>query len=320
MLKSKRPAKMGIDELLGNFNPESILKVKKIIFEGVGDKDVYNVSAPFTINAREYIAGRVESREHDLDSRIVFFVKERENEQSITYTVDKKAQILDLQDPFFSVIDKKFIMGGVKFPLTASGGFMTIFYRGDDVFNLEKFAQGPVGMKDIRMVQCGDKIHIFTRPQGAVGGLGRIGFMSLDSIESLPRLKDEQYVSAPLLNLPVKDQLWVGSNQVLVLKNGNLGVLGHVACVSNASEKNYYPMVFQLNLMTKEVSGMKIIARREDLPEGATKNQNLKNVIFPGGLIRQSNGTAKLYAGASDAEAYEITIKDPFLDYDGQKI
>lgn len=312
MPRIKSPAKKGIGELLSNFDPGTVLKTKRIIFEGVGSKDVYNITSPFSINRTEYIAGRVESREHDLDSKIVFFVKASEDEDHIKYVIDKNAQILDLQDPFFSVIGKSFIIGGVKFPLFGNNGFRTVFYRGGNPYDLEKFAQGPVGMKDIRIAQSEGRIHLFTRPQGMIGGLGRIGLMTLESVEDIPKLKDEQYFSAPLLNLPIEENVWVGSNQVLLLKNGNLGILGHAAFVSKMSEKNYYPMAFQLNPITKETYGLKIIARRADLPEGESKNQDLKNVIFPGGLARLDDGTAKLYAGVGDVEAYEITIKDPF--------
>lgn len=312
MLKIRPPAKNGIDELLNNFDPSTVLKAKKIIFDGVGDKDVYNITSPFRMNRAEYIAGRVESREHDLDSKIVFFTKAGEDEDNVRYVIDKNAQILDLQDPFFSVIGKDFIIGGVKFPLFGNSGFRTVLYRGENPYGLEKFAQGPLNMKDIRIAQAEDRTYLFTRPQGAIGGLGRIGFMSLKTIEDIPKLKDEEYLSAPLLNLPIEENVWVGSNQILLLENGNLGVLGHAAFVSKMSEKNYYPMAFQLNPITKEVSGLRIIARRADLPEGESKNQDLKNVIFPGGLVRLDNGTAKLYAGVGDVEAYEITIKDPF--------
>lgn len=313
MLRFKSTAKMGIDELLSKFDSDTVLSAKRIIFEGVGNKDVYNITSPFVMNQREYIAGRVESRENDLDSKIVFFVKASEDEHNIKYVIDEKAKILGLQDPFFSIIDKNLIIGGVRFPLFGNSGFRTIFYKGESPSDLERFAQGPVGMKDIRIEQYKNQIYLFTRPQGSIGGLGRIGLMTLGSIEDLPKLKDEQYFSAPLLNLPIEGGAWIGANQVLLLENGNLGVLGHIACVSKMSEKNYYPMVFQLDPATKKISGLRIIVRRADLPEGISKNQDLKNVIFPGGLIRFGNGTAKLYAGVGDAEAYEITIKDPFL-------
>ena len=58
---------------------------------------------------------------------------------------------------------------------------------------------------------------------------------------------------------------------------------------------------------------MKIIATRKELPKGESKSPELSNILFPGGLIRNNNGTVNLYVGAGDAEAYEILIKDPFL-------
>jgi len=39
-------------------------------------------------------------------------------------------------------------------------------------------------------------------------------------------------------------------------------------------------------------------------------------VIFPGGIERNSDKTATLFVGLSDAEAYSITIEDPFLEYE----
>ena len=43
---------------------------------------------------------------------------------------------------------------------------------------------------------------------------------------------------------------------------------------------------------------------------------DLVDVVFSGGLIRKSVGSADLYAGISDAEAQKITIMDPFLSYE----
>ncbi len=307
-----------IDYLLKEYNKENILKIKKFIFKGVENKDVYNITAPLKINdGEEHIAGRVESRESETNSKIMFFLKENEDENSKTYVVDKKAQILDLQDPFFCIINNELVLGGVEISSEEGGlNYRTGFYKGVDVFSLKRFAQGPNGMKDIRLIALEDKVCIFTRPQGVIGGRGRIGFITINSIEYLPELKDEQYFSATLLNHRVSDEVWLGANQVLLLKNGNLGILGHIANFSDRLKKNYYPIVFQFNIETKEVSKMKIIVRAQDLPERNSKSKELVNVLYPGGLVRLSNGEARLYVGARDAESYEITIKDPFLEYE----
>lgn len=47
----------------------------KLSFSGVGDKDVYNITAPFQIDGVTVIAGRVESRDSE-HSEIRFFVEQ----------------------------------------------------------------------------------------------------------------------------------------------------------------------------------------------------------------------------------------------------
>jgi len=44
----------------------------KLIFEDVGDKDVYNITVPFLHYGKNIIVGRVESRDSE-HSKVVFF-------------------------------------------------------------------------------------------------------------------------------------------------------------------------------------------------------------------------------------------------------
>ena len=74
-------------------------------------------------------------------------------------------------------------------------------------------------------------------------------------------------------------------------------------------------MVFIINPETRETTNLKLIATRSDFLEGPSKRVDLVDVIFSGGLVRHSNGTATLYAGISDADAQCITIVDPLMDY-----
>jgi len=307
----------GVDYLLGEYKGKNVIKTEKLFFNGVGNKDVYNITSPFRINGIDHIAGRVESRESETDSKTMFFVRENGDQGSKNYILDKNAQILDLQDPFFCATNDEIVLGGVElFFDKGKLNYRTRFYKGPDLSRLESFACGPDGMKDIRLISIRDEICIFTRPQGPIGGRGRIGFMTIGSIDYLPRLKAEQYLSAPLLNNEIDREAWLGANQILLLKNGTLGVLGHIAHFSEGSKKNYYPIAFQFNAQTKKASKMEVIARAQDLPGGNPKRKELANVLYPGGLARLGNGEAKLYAGARDSEAYEITIKDPFLKYE----
>ena len=256
----------------------------------------------------------------------MFFINK--NDQ---WELDEKAPIFDLQDPFISFLKDEIIFGGVEIRIENNLiSYRTIFFKGKNIYDLKKFAEGPEGMKDIRLSQLPSQISeeissevsseipglgIFTRPQGKIGGRGRIGFMKIDSLDHFEKLKHEEYYSAKLISDFFLEEEWLGVNAIYQLKNGKLGILGHIACFSNL-EKHYYPIVFSFDHKTNSFSKIKIIATRKDLGEGKSKRPDLKYVLFSGGLVRLNDGTAKLYAGAGDAEAYEITMTDPFLEYE----
>nr|WP_268748345.1 DUF1861 family protein [Gracilibacillus boraciitolerans] len=107
-----------------------------------------------------------------------------------------------------------------------------------------------------------------------------------------------------------------GANEAHILSNGLVGVLGHIACFDNDGNRHYYPMIFVLNPITGEYSDIELIAKRAHFLPGETKRPDLKDVVFSGGLIRKSDGTANLYAGISDAEAHKLIINDPFLQFE----
>ena len=289
---------------------KSIISSKKLIFEI--NSDVYNITAPFLSLGKEYIAGRVEQR-NSKDSKIMFFLKSINK-----YVVDKKAPIFNLEDPFIISINNEIIFGGVK--VSSKNVYRTILFKGKDIYNLKRFKQGPKNMKDIRLFSLTDgRIGVFTRPQGKIGGRGRIGFMIINSLKEFSRLSEKDFYSAKLIPGKFDKNEWLGVNAVYILKNNTLGVIGHIACFSKDMKKHYYPISFNFD-SSNNFSGMKIIAVRKELPLGESKSPELNNILFPGGLIRNKNRTAKLYAGAGDAEAYEILIKDPFLEYEKIKL
>ena len=72
-------------------------------------------------------------------------------------------------------------------------------------------------------------------------------------------------------------------------------------------------MIFTINLKDMKYSQIKIILKRRNLPKGESKNEKLSDIIFPGGLEVNNNGTIDLYIGAGDAESYRVKIKNPFL-------
>jgi hypothetical protein len=285
---------------------------EKIRFAGTDGLDVYNISAPFEDEGELVIAGRVEARDSE-DSRIIFFV-----ERDGIWLPKEGAPVFALQDPFHTRIQGELIFGGVEtFPhpeLEGMLGWRTVLYRGANLAGLKPFFTGPDFMKDLRLVEMKDgTIGVFTRPQGAKGGRGKIGYVNVPRLEDLTVDIVEQ---APLLEGQFLDEEWGGSNEIHLLKNGLLGVLGHIARFDEAGNRHYFPMVFVFDPVRRTFSDMQIIAERANFLSGPSKRPDLDNVVFSGGLIRHGDGTADLYAGTSDAEAQKIRIKDPFLVYE----
>ncbi|MEX2461456.1 MAG: DUF1861 family protein [Paenibacillaceae bacterium] len=301
-------------ELLQDFHAlERFKKVSKVEFSGVGGRDVYNITAPFIDEGKEVVVGRVEERHSEFSQ--VFFFSCTDN----VWSPREHTHTYNLQDPFMTHIHGKLIFGGVEVITAADNpnsivSWATQFYRGFSIDTLCHFASGPRTMKDIRMIELQDgRVGLFTRPQGQIGGRGQIGFTV---IPSLDELNEEIFLNADILQDQFTPEEWGGANEVHLLKNGWVGVLGHIACYDDKKNKHYYAMTFGLNPETMERSPLKIIAVRGDFPVGPGKRPDLEDVIFSGGLIRKANGKADLSVGVSDAEAYRIEIPDPFIEYE----
>ena len=169
-------------------------------------------------------------------------------------------------------------------------------------------------MKDIRLGPLSDgRIAVCSRPQGARGGRGQIGFTAFDSLDDVSA---ESIEAAPLLTDQFLTQQWGGANELHLLDDGRLGILGHIAWMRGEGadeEKYYYPMTFTLDPASSQYSPLQIIASRDDFPAATPKRPGLRDVIFSGGLDRDDGG-AWLYAGLSDAAAGRVRIADPFAD------
>ena len=295
--------------LLAEFEEKKLsAKAEKIIFQGVGNNDVYNITAPFEQGGEWIIAGRVEARDSE-QSQVIFFV-----EKAGKWVPKEGAPILDLQDPFYTIIAGELILGGVQtYPHPENPHWLawrTVFYKGQDIFTLEPFFKGPDGMKDLRLVELkSGEIGVVTRPQGEKGGRGKIGYAK---IKSLQELSVPVIENAPLLEEQFTEEEWGGANEIHLLENGLLGVLGHIACFDERGDRHYYPMVFTLDGETGEHSPIELIATRSMFLLGESKRPDLVDVVFSGGLVRDGQGKARLYAGISDAEAQVMTIEDPF--------
>ncbi|MFC5404637.1 DUF1861 family protein [Cohnella soli] len=301
-------------ELLREFMAEgSEAQGRKLTFSGVGNRDVYNICAPFLDRGEPVIAGRVEDRDKE-SSEVMFFVERRGE-----WVPRNGAPVFALQDPFFTFIAGELVFGGVEVYFDGDDphyvtSWRTVFYRGASIDELELFAQGPLTMKDIRLIELGNgRIGMFTRPMMVEGARALIGYAEIGKLEEL---NEESINGATLLRLQFMPDEWGGANEAHLLEGGCIGVLGHIAWMEDNNIRHYYPMVFVFNPEDGRYTPIKLIAVRSMFPDGSAKRPDLEDVIFSGGLIRNGDGTASLYAGVSDAEAHVIDIPDPFLEYE----
>ncbi|PZD97010.1 hypothetical protein DNH61_05025 [Paenibacillus sambharensis] len=312
-MQNKR-ATLDCDLLLKEFHVREVpvLQTEKLAFTGVGSRDVYNITAPFTDEGTILLAGRVESRDSE-SSDVMFFAQQEQ-----VWAPKHELPVFHLQDPFITRVGGELIMGGVQtYPNPEDENrlmWRTVLYRGQRVSELRPFFTGPDGMKDLRLVELEDGgIGVFTRPQGIKGGRGKIGFARTASLEELTM---ELIAEAPLLEEQFTDAEWGGVNEAQMLSNGLIGVLGHIARFDEGNNRHYYPMIFVLDPDTGWYSDIELIAVRNNFLPGPAKREDLHNVVFSGGLVRNPDGTAVLYAGISDAEAHTMTIPDPFQRFE----
>jgi hypothetical protein len=313
MLAYTEQAKSSVD-LLQEFRAiKDQVYGKKLRFTGVGARDVYNISAPFVDNGEQVIAGRVEARDEE-SSEVMFFV-ERKGE----WVQRNGAPIFTLQDPFFTFIHGELIFGGVEVYFDSEdphyvSSWRTVFYRGYSISTLEAFAKGPLGMKDIRLVELASgRIGVFTRPMMIDGARALIGYTDIETLEDLT---EDNIATASLLRHQFLPDEWGGANEAHLLANGMIGVLGHIAWMEDNNIRHYYPMTFAYDPVVNRYTPIKIIASRNQFPDGPAKRPDLEDVIFSGGIVRNGDGTASLYTGVSDAEAHVVVIQDPFLEYE----
>jgi hypothetical protein len=300
----------GCPELLRRFAAEAPapLETGKIRFDGVGDRDVYNIAAPVAFNGEMLIAGRVEPRDTEHATIMLF----RRETDGVWRPRPDAPTFEGLQDPCVTVIGGELVLGGVRFPIELPDGrtiWRMDFYRGSRIERLDHFLTGPDGMKDIRLAGLPDgRVALFSRPHSGPGFRGRIGFAIVDRLEGL---NAGVISSAPLLQGQFTDTEWGGVNEAHLLRDGRLGLLGHIAWMEAGEIRHYYAMAFAIDPETRRVDPVRVIATRSQFPAGPAKRSDLVDVIFAGGLVRHWDGTATFFAGLSDAEAGTLRMADP---------
>lgn len=282
---------------------------KKLKFYGVEGLDCYNPSKPFQSGEKTVMAVRVEPREDGLASKTMFF----EDMGNDEWKLIEDAPVFKMQNPCVCMINGILVLGGVVVILDENGGcsnWYMDFYKGKDIYSLEKFVSGPMSMKDIRFAQLpNSQIGIFTRPHGLPDARAKIGFVKANSFSEITT---ELIAKAENFDDQFLPDEWGGVNEAIPLRNGLLGVVGHIARMTEHETRHYYSMAFLMNPTTMEKSEIKVIACRDDFVDGDAKDPTIADVVFTGGLQIHEDQTATLYTGISDAETHRILIANPF--------
>lgn len=282
-------------------------RTERLIFAGFDGQDVYNISAPFVSAGRRVIAGRVEPRDSEHSTAIFF-----EEADGVWHPIPNAPRFA-LQDPFVTFIGGELVFGGVAVQFGEGLPiWWTEFYRGADIFSLERCFAGPIGMKDIRLCALADgRVAVFTRPRGAKGGRGTIGYTEVPALDALTV---EAIDAAPMLTGMFHPLDWGGVNEAHPLANGEIGLIAHAAYFEDDtmySARHYYAVAFTFDPAERRWRDLKVIAGRAQFGLGAAKRPDLVDVVFSSG-IEQVGGVTRLYAGTSDAEAHWVEIPYPF--------
>lgn len=282
----------------------------RLVFEGVGERDVYNVSVPFEapgLPGARVIAGRVEARDSERSTVVLFA------EADGVWCPVPGAARPELQDPFTFAVDGVRYLGGVEIDEPATGDapgelrYRTLVLRCDSVSELVPVFDGPWGMKDLRFGELPDgRVVVVTRPQGGPDGRGRIG---LTVVESVERLTLADIEDAPRLEGLFVAEEWGGVNQVDVLEDGRIDVLAHIARFDDEGARHYYPITFEIDPVSLTWTAPRMLFERADLPAGASKRPDLYDVVFPGGRERR-DGTTTVVCGVGDAETWMVALTD----------
>lgn len=283
--------------------------------------DHYNPSKAFQVEGKTVAALRVEPRGSESDSTVKFY----ELVDNHTGRLIENAPVLkSYQDPFYAgEIQGAKVFGAVKTEERENDiSYKTDFFKfHDSLSDLEKFAEGPEGMKDIRLVELpSGGVGVLLRPQGGqdnIYGRGKVGFLEVERLDELSQTLQDFESRAKIYNLFTPDE-WGGFNDLYLKNNGKIGLIGHIARFSRDGEgretnfKEYYATSATFDPETQEISDLKIIMTEEDLEKKLKrnidhKNASLKSILFIGGSEPKEDGTLICYAGIGDTCAVEFT-------------
>jgi len=111
---------------------------------------------------------------------------------------------------------------------------------------------------------------------------------------------------------------WGGVNDLHILKDGRIGIVGHVARMVDG-KKDYYAAICVFDPKTRTHTDWEIIATADDLAQAGInikpKKEDLGSVYYPSGSVRNA-GYLDLYAGVGDTASVLDRRNDRFLKYE----
>ena len=193
----------------------------------------------------------------------------------------------------------------------------TEFYAGEYLSKMDKIAEGPKNMKDIRLVQRCDstEIDVYGRPQTQAYS-GNVTHTAIPRIENL---RPEIIAAAPYIDdnlYKIGSGEWGGINDGISLGDGRVLLLAHRAmCVGgeNCLDRRYIGELLIHDVNKKVIKKIGDLALADDFKRDRFIKENagggLRDVVFPGGF-RVSNGQlTQMSCGVSDGSIGIYNIK-----------
>ena len=218
-------------------------------------------------------------------------------------------RILNAQDPSIMVVDGQPILTYNKYEMDSQKKITSVHQYFCHLHSPDQpFAIGQTGAKGGRLMRrIKGRIPVMGRKQNWSVMRGQLTYTEIDSLDEL----EDALKEAPIVQETTDNNSWVGANELIQLGRNteNIGVFLHIAelneefLAKGVELKSYYAAVGIFNLAEQRMIEMEIILDAEDLPfTKYTKMDQLRNVIYPGGLVpdKKTPGVYTMYGGAND--------------------
>jgi len=247
---------------------------------------------PDTANSKESHLGKTLARPYEVDV----------NDFNKPLKPYYEASEISGEDPALTRINRRLANGAIEniwllscvdaqpkpFKPNELRSLYTRFYAGKNLENLEHVADGPLGMKDIRIAQGSPdstELHVYGRPRLSEAN-GNISHVVIPSIEDLDAqaILDAPYIDEEIF--PSIKGIWGGVNDAVQVGPDKYVLACHRAWRTGEHSVHYESALFGQDMRKKGVVNLGVLATSGDFPAGKVKNnegKDLHDVVFTGG-------------------------------------